>query len=66
MKRKVIEDNQKLIELAVGALLDKLGPVETNRFLSLNSQSRMDSVKRHHNWQSKLDKEEFFAKVFKS
>ena len=36
--------------------MEKLGPVETNRFLSLPAKKRIESVKRHRSWQSKLDK----------
>ena len=56
---------EKLISEAMNALIDKLGPVETNRFLSLLKTGRVESVKRHKLWQSKLKKEKFLNTVFK-
>jgi hypothetical protein len=48
------------------ALIDKLGIVETMRFLSLKSQDqvKLDSVERHRRWQAQLDVA--FASVFKT
>ncbi len=63
MKKAKIDD-QKLIETAVKILLEKLGPVETSRFLSLQNHEKHDAVKRHHNWQAGLQKEEFFKEIF--
>lgn len=57
-------DEDELLNRAINALMEKLGPVETGRFLSLAPQKRMESVKRHRLWQSELDKERFFAEVF--
>lgn len=54
----------QLIKQAIDILMEKLGPVETNRFLSLPRKKRMESVKRHHLWQSKLDKDTFFNDIF--
>jgi len=48
----------------VGILMDKLGPVETSRFLAMHQAGKLDSVKRHHRWQSELDKEDFFKEIF--
>ena len=44
--------------------MDKLGPVETSRFLAMHQAGKLDSVKRHHLWQSELDKEDFFKEIF--
>jgi hypothetical protein len=41
-----------------------LGDVEAVRFINLNSQKQMESVKRHREWQEKLDKNLFFDSVF--
>jgi hypothetical protein len=42
-----------------------LGPLETLRFLNLPRESRVDSVKRHREWQKHLDKKQFLDDVFK-
>ena len=41
-----------------------LVPVETSRFLSITFNKRIESVKRHRIWQSKLDKEKFIKEIF--
>ncbi len=38
--------------------------LETSRFLSIAGKRRMESVKRHHQWQAKLDKEKLFKEIF--
>ena len=45
-------------------LIEKLGPVEANRFLTLPKKKRLESVKRHQLWQSQLKKDDFFDKIF--
>ena len=65
MKTSTFINEEKLISEAINALIKKLGPVETSRFLSLSKAKRTDSVKRHQLWQSRLDKKEFFDTVFK-
>ena len=64
MKESYFLNENKLLKEAIQALIDRLGPVETNRFLSLPVQKRIESVKRHHLWQSTLDKEKFFREMF--
>ncbi|MEK7263906.1 MAG: hypothetical protein AAB071_05285 [Bacteroidota bacterium] len=54
---------EQLFEKAVEILMEKLGPAETRRFLSIARPQRMESVERHHLWQSKLDEKEFFDKI---
>ncbi len=66
MKAKRYLDEDELLKQATEALMEKLGPVGTNRFLSLAAKRRVESVKRHQLWQSGLDKEGFFNSVFKS
>ena len=58
-----IEENE-LLEKAIKALMEKLGPLETFRFLSLPHKKRMESIKRHHQWQAQLDKTKFLDEVF--
>ena len=65
MKTSTFINEEQLISKAVDALISKLGPVETNRFLSLMKKKRVESVKRHHQWQAKLNKEQFFETIFK-
>ncbi len=54
----------QLIEQAILALLKALGPVESTRFLSLPRVTRLESVKRHRQWQATLNQIEFFNQVF--
>ena len=64
MKQGKFLSDEQLVEQAINVLMDKLGPVETTRFLSLPAKKRVDSVKRHRRWQGTLDKERFFDEVF--
>jgi hypothetical protein len=59
-------DEEWLIAQAVDALVERLGPLEAIRFLAMPRKKRMESVERHRQWQSSLDKDAFFAKVFES
>jgi len=47
-------------------LLKELGPVEAIRFVNIPKKRRMESVKRYREWQKHLDKEKFFAEVFRN
>ena len=49
---------------AVKALIGELGPIEANRFIGMPRKKRIESIKRHREWQRSLDKEKFFNKVF--
>ena len=60
---KYIEENI-LIKKSIEILMKELGPVETIRFLNLPRKKRLESVKRHREWQKTLDKEKFFEEVF--
>ena len=64
MKKRIISDNNELIQKAVSILLEKLGPADTNRFLTILPHERMDSVKRHQTWQASLNKKAFFKEIF--
>ncbi|VAX31573.1 hypothetical protein MNBD_NITROSPIRAE03-73 [hydrothermal vent metagenome] len=64
MKKSQYINEDQLIKKAIDILMEKLGPVETNRFLTLPVKKRIESVRRHRLWQSKLDKDSFFKKVF--
>ena len=65
MKTTTLLDEEQLIKKAVAALFEKLGPIESSRFLALPfSGGRLDSVRRHQRWQEELDKDNFFDQVF--
>lgn len=64
MKASVFTDEEQLITKAVDVLVKELGPVEASRFLALPRKKRMESVKRHRQWQAQLQQEEFFDRVF--
>ena len=64
MKMNVFMSEEKLVSVAIDTLMDKLGVVETNRFLSLPRKKRLESVKRHQLWQSRLEKDQFLGSIF--
>ena len=66
MKKSKLISQEKLLEQGIEILLDRLGPVETNRFMSIPHKKQIESVKRYHQWQSKLEKESFFDEIFGS
>lgn len=57
---------EELIERALKALWEALGPVETMRFLSLPRPQRLESVKRHRQWQATLNRQDFLDQLFDS
>ncbi len=57
-------NEEELSIKAIRLLTEKLGPLETSRFLSIAGRKRTESVKRHRQWQKNLDKEKFFNSVF--
>ena len=66
MSEHVYLQEDEVIQRAVSALVEALGPVEGARFLTLPRRRRLDSVVRHHQWQDSLDKDRFFDQVFAS
>ena len=64
MKQGQFVSEDKLLKQGINVLMERLGPVETSRFLSLPAKKRIESVKRHQRWQAKLDKDSFFNAVF--
>jgi len=66
MKAERYMDEDTLIRKSIKVLIDTLGPVETIRFLNLPRKKRIESVKRHREWQKMLDKDKFFDEVFSS
>ena len=65
MKAMQYRDDEIVIQKGVELLLNGLGPLETLRFLNFPREQRLESVKRHREWQTHLDKEQFFDDVFK-
>lgn len=57
-------DDEIIITKAINILFEELGPVETIRFLTLPKSKRIESVKRHREWQKTLNKDIFFDEVF--
>ncbi len=66
MKALKYLDDELVIRRGIDALVKELGSVEATRFLSFPKEKRIESVKRHREWQSRLDKEAFFAEIFSS
>lgn len=65
MKAVALMEEDTLVRRAVDSLMQRLGPIETQRFLSLPSRKRLDSVKRHRLWQQGLKKDQFFDSVIR-
>jgi hypothetical protein len=65
MEQSVLVNENQLIQQAITVLIEKLGATDANRFLSLKSAQRLDSVLRHQTWQDTLEKDSFFDNVFK-
>ena len=57
-------DEDDVIRKAIEVLLKELGPIETIRFINMPKKKRVESVKRHREWQKQLDKEKFLNEVF--
>jgi hypothetical protein len=66
MKQGEFIREDRLLRQAIDVLMQELGPVETNRFLSLPARERMESVRRHQKWQSALNNDVFLNEVFGS
>ncbi len=66
MKTAKYIDEDTLIEESIKALMEKMGPVETMRFINMPRKKRIESVRWHREWQKLLDKEKFFEEVFKN
>ena len=64
MKALKYMDEEVVIKKGVDILVRELGPVEAMRFLCLPKHKRVESVKRHREWQKCLDKGNFFDEVF--
>jgi len=60
---KTVPDND-LMKKGVEILFRELGNVDAIRFLSIPREKRVESVKRHRNWQQTLEKDIFFDEIF--
>jgi len=57
-------DEELVIKKGMEVLIKELGPVEAIRFINLPKRKRLESVRRHREWQKLLDKDRFFTDVF--
>jgi hypothetical protein len=57
-------DEELMVRKAIKALIGELGPVEANRFINMPRKKRINSIKRHREWQKHLDKDKFLNEVF--
>ena len=64
MKPMKILDEEAMVKRAIDVLMKELGPIETVRFITVPKKKRMESVKRHREWQKLLDKDKLFDEVF--
>lgn len=64
MKTVKYMDEELVIKKAINVLIKELGPIETIRFISIPKKKRIESVKRHREWQKLLNKIKFFDEVF--
>jgi len=60
---KTVPDSD-LLKKGIEILFRELGNVDAIRFLSIPRQKRVESVKRHREWQHTLDKDTFFNDIF--
>ena len=60
---KTVPDND-LMKKGIEILFRELGNVDAIRFLSIPRKKRVESVKRHRDWQRTLDKDAFFDEIF--
>jgi hypothetical protein len=64
MKEIKYQGDEEILIKGINILLKKLGPVETTRFLNIPRKKRLESVKRHREWQKTLNKENFLKELF--
>jgi hypothetical protein len=64
MKAEKYLNEEDLVRKAVDILIQKLGPIETARFINIPQKRRIESVKRHRQWQKQLSKDKLYDEVF--
>lgn len=57
-------DEEIMVKKGIKALIKELGPMEAIRFINMPRRKRLESVRRHREWQKHLDKERFLDQVF--
>ncbi len=57
-------DEELMVKKGIKALIRELGPMEAIRFINMPRKKRVESVRRHREWQKHLDKETFLDQVF--
>lgn len=65
MKTVKYMNEDVVIKKAVEVLIKELGPIEAIRFINMPRKKRMESVKRHREWQKTLSKQQFFDEVLR-
>ncbi|MEW6237513.1 MAG: hypothetical protein AB1656_19185 [Candidatus Omnitrophota bacterium] len=63
MKPERYLEDDLIVKKGIYALLDQLGPVETDRFIALARKKREESLKRHRRWQKEIVKETFMQEI---
>ena len=56
-------EEEIVIKKAIEVLMKELGPVEAMRFVNM-ARKKLESVRRHREWQKLLNMEDFFKGVF--
>ncbi len=64
MKTSRYMEEERVIRKGIEVLMKELGPVEAIRFINMPRKKRLESVRRHREWQKLLDKDRFFKEVF--
>jgi hypothetical protein len=66
MKAVRYMDDELVMKKGVELLINGLGPLETLRFLSFPREKRIETIKRHRDWQKNLDQKQFFDDLFEA
>ena len=64
MRTEKYMDEEIMVKKGIKALIKELGPMEAIRFINMPRRKRLESVRRHREWQKHLDKERFLDQVF--
>lgn len=64
MKAVRYMDDELVMKKGVKLLINGLGPLEALRFLSFPREKRVETIKRHRDWQKNLDQKQFFDDLF--
>lgn len=63
MKTLKYLNEEEVLEKGIDILMRELGPIETVRFLNIPREKRIESVKRHREWQKSLNKDDFLDDI---